>query len=201
MGLFDELQQIKELSSRTAESIGGQFGDPFNEVATIVSVADPKKLGRVKVEFQDGFISDWIYVLGSNKGVLSSQFVGASCLIGKAHGRSEDAFVLGLFNKNNQFEIAGSPVQIPTLDEQSMASAPPSSPGDQGLGCNEGNAGRIYLLENEMNQDLVVCLRRNNRQEKADEVWAWKSLTLMPPLQDLSLYAKKLKLLSLYVFL
>lgn len=177
MGLFDELQQIKELSARTAESIGGPFGDPFNEVATVVSVADPKKLGRVKVEFQDGLISDWAYVHGSNKGVLSSQFVGASCLVGKAHGRSEDVFVLGFFNKNNQFEVAGTPVQIPLLDEQSMASSPPSPVGDQGLRCNEGNAGRVYLLENEINQDLVVCLRRNNRQEKSDEVWAWKSLT------------------------
>ena len=177
MGFFEELQQIKELSSRTSEAMGGVYSDPFNEVAAIISVSDPKKLGRVKVEYQDGTTSDWVYVLGSGKGLLSAQLIGSSCLIGKAHGNSGDAFVLGFFNKNPNIASGGAPVQITTLDEQSGAYRSPQSPGDQGMRCNKGNAGRIYLLQNEINQDLVVCMRRNNPQEGGDEVWNWKSLT------------------------
>lgn len=165
------------MTARTSESMGGVFGDPFNEIATITSVSDPKALGRVKVQFADGIVSDWVYVLGSNRGQLSTQYVGATCLIGKAHGNSEDAFVLGLFNRDVETGAIGTPVQLTILNEQDASAAAPSSPGDQGLKCNEGNAGRIYLLDNEMNQDVVVCLRRNNLQEEADAIWAWKSLT------------------------
>lgn len=177
MGFFDELQQIKELSSRTSEAMGGVYSDPFNEVATIISVSDPKKLGRVKVEYQDGTTSDWAYVLGSGKGLLSAQLIGSNCLIGKAHGNSGDAFVLGFFNKNPNVASGGSPVQITTLDEQIGAYRSTASQGDQGMRCNKGNAGRIYLLQNEVNQDVVVCIRRNNPQEGGEEVWNWKSLT------------------------
>lgn len=177
MGFFDELQQIKELSTRTSESIGGVYSDPFNEVAIITSVSDPKKLGRVKVEYQDGTTSDWVYVLGSGKGLLSAQLIGSSCLIGKAHGNSGDAFVLGFFNKNPNVSSGGAPVQLTLLDEQTDSYRSPQSPGDQGMRCNRGNAGRVYLLQNETNQDVVVCIRRNNPQTGGEEVWNWKSLT------------------------
>jgi hypothetical protein len=177
MGFFDELQQIKELSSRTSEAMGGVYSDPFNEIAVITSVSDPKKLGRVKVEYQDGTTSDWVYVLGSGKGLLSAQLIGSSCLIGKAHGNSGDAFVLGFFNKNPNVASGGSPIQLTLLDEQMDSYRSPQSPGDQGMRCNKGNAGRVYLLQNEINQDVVVCMRRNNPQEGGEEVWNWKSLT------------------------
>ena len=177
MGIFNELQQIKELSIRTSESMGGVFGDPFSEVGVVVSVSDPKKLGRVKVEYQDGTTSDWAYVLGASAGLLSAQFIGSNCLIGKAHGNSEDAFVLGFFNKNPKIIAGGGMVQVPLLDEQSGPYRSPESPGDQGLKCNKGNIGRVYLLQNEINQDLVVCMRRNNVQEGGEEIWNWKSLT------------------------
>ena len=177
MGLFGELQQIKELSSRTAEAMGGVYADPFNEIATVVTVSDPKKLGRVKVEFQDGTTSDWAYVLNVGKGVLSAQFIGSSCLIGKSHGNSGDVFVLGFFNKNPNVGSGGAPVQLATLNEQVAAHRAPASTGDQGLRCNKGQAGHIYLLESEINQDVVVCIRRNNPQEGGEEVWNWKSLT------------------------
>jgi len=177
MGFFDELQQLKELSSRTSEAMGGVYSDPFNEIAAVISVSDPKKLGRVKVEYQDGTTSDWVYVLGSGKGLLSAQLIGSSCLIGKAHGNSGDAFVLGFFNKNPNVASGGAPLQLTLLDEQVDSHRAPQSPGDQGMRCNRGNAGRVYLLQNETNQDVVVCMRRNNPQEGGEEVWNWKSLT------------------------
>lgn len=177
MGFFSELQQIKELTSRTSEAMGGVYSDPFNEIATVLAVSDPKKLGRVKVEYQDGTTSDWVYVLGSGKGLLSAQLIGSSCLVGKAQGNSGDAFVLGFFNKNPNVGSGGAPLQLPMLDEQSGAYRSPQSPGDQGMRCNEGNAGRVYLLQNEINQDAVICMRRNNPQEGGEAVWNWKSLT------------------------
>jgi hypothetical protein len=177
MAFFEEINLIKETLARMIEAQGGVYADAFSEVASVASVSDPEELGRVKVTYQDGGTSDWIYVLGSNKGVLSAQFIGTSCLVGKAHGRSEDAFVLGFFNKNAEIAFPGSSPQVAILSEQLQAYAAPASPGDQGLRCNEGNAGRVYIFDNEMNQDLVVCLRRNNRQESNEEIWAWKSLT------------------------
>jgi hypothetical protein len=171
---FTELQQIKEQVARISESVGGVYGDPFNEVATVISVSDPKNLSRVKVEYQDGTTSDWTYVLNSGKGVLSAQVIGSSCLIGKAHGNSNDTFVLGFFNKNPNIGSGGAPLQIPILDEQLGAY---EASGDKGTKCNKGNAGRLYLLQNESNQDLVICVRRNNPQEGGEEVWNWKSLT------------------------
>lgn len=177
MGFFNELQQIKELSSRNSEAMGGVFADPFNEIAVVVSVSDPKKLGRVKVEYQDGTASDWAYVLGGGKGLLSAQLIGSNCLIGKAHGNSNDAFILGFFNKNPNAMSGGAPLQFPLLDEQTSAYPSPASPGDLGMKCNKGNAGRAYILQNEMNHDLVVCIRRNNPQEEGEEIWNWKSLT------------------------
>ena len=157
--------------------MGGVYSDPFNEIATVISISDPKKLGRVKVEYQDGSTSDWAYVLGSGKGVLSAQLIGSSCLIGKASGNSGDAFVLGFFSKNSDVATGGAPLQVPVIDEQAGAYRSPASPGDQGMRCNKGNSGRIYMVQNEVNQDLIVCLRRNNPQEGGEEVWNWKSLT------------------------
>jgi hypothetical protein len=177
MAFFEEINLIKETLARMIEARGGVYADAFSETATVASVSDPEELGRVKVTYQDGGTSDWIYVLGSNKGTLSAQFIGTPCLVGKAHGRSEDAFVLGFFNKNAEIAFPGSSPQVAILSEQLQAYAAPASPGDQGLRCNEGNAGRVYIFDNEMNQDLVVCLRRNNRQESNEKIWAWKSLT------------------------
>jgi hypothetical protein len=177
MAFFEDLVQIQKALNRQIEALGGVYSDPFNEVATVVSVSDPEELGRVKVTYQDGTTSDWAYVLGSNKGLLSAQFIGTPCLVGKAHGRSEDAFVLGFFNKSPDAGYPGSTLQIATLSEQLEVYRSPASPGDQGLRCNEGNSGKVYIFDNEISQDLVICLRRNNRQESNEQIWAWKSLT------------------------
>lgn len=154
--------------------MGGPFGDPFNEIGTIISVSDPKNLGRVKVMYASSITSDWLYVQGSHKGQLSSQYIGAPCLISKAGGNTNDAFVSQIFNKDPRGAGVGTPVQLTTLGEQMEAGNASSDPG---MKCNENNAGRIYLLENEISQDVVVCLRRNNTQEGTDPVYAWKSLT------------------------
>jgi hypothetical protein len=173
MSFFDDLQAFKELTIRTSESVGGPFGDPFNEIGTIVSVSDPKRLGRVKALYA-GMTSDWMYVQGSHKGHLSSQYIGAPCLISKAGGNTGDAFVSQIFNKDPRGSGVGTPIQLTVIGEQMEAS---NSSSDPGMKCNEDNAGRIYLLENEINQDVVICLRRSNTQEGGDQVYAWKSLT------------------------
>ena len=173
MGFFDELQGLKEVATRTSEAIGGPFGDPFNEIGTIISVSDPKRLGRAKALYA-GMTSDWMYVQGSHKGQLSSQYIGSPCLISKAGGNTADAFVIQIFNKDPRGSGVGTPIQLTILGEQMEAGNASSDPG---MKCNEDNAGRIYLLENEVNQDVVICLRRNNTQEGEDLVYAWKSLT------------------------
>jgi len=173
MGFFDEFQGLKELATRSLEAIGGPFGDPFNEIGTIVSVSDPKRLGRVKALYA-GMTSDWMYVQGSHKGQLSSQYIGAPCLISKAGGNTNDAFVSQIFNKDPRGTGVGTPIQLTILGEQMEAGNASSDPG---MKCNEDNAGRIYLLENEVSQDVVICLRRNNTQEGGDPIYSWKSIT------------------------
>lgn len=178
MDIFDDLRHLRDVLTRQVESLGGVYGDPFNEIATVVSVSDPKKLGRVKVSYQDGGVSDWIYVLGgSNKGLLSAQFIGSPCLIGKANGNSEDAFVLGFFNKSPEAGYPGSPIQLPILSEQVDMYRTPASPGDNGLQCNEGNAARVVAFDNEMHQVARICLRTNSRQEGGEPVWSWVDIT------------------------
>lgn len=173
MGFFDDLRELRDVTTRQIESLGGVYGDPFNEIATIVAVSDPKKLGRVKVQYQDDSVSDWIYVFGSNKGLLSSQFVGSTCLVGKANGNSEDAFVLGFFSKDPDTDAPGAPIQFPIISEQLDSSRLPSSPGDNGLRCNEGNAGKCALFENEFGQTPRICKKSNSRQEGGEDEWAW----------------------------
>jgi len=178
MGFFEEIRELRDVTTRSVEVSGGVYSDPYNEIGTVVSVSDPKKLGRVKVTYQDGTSSDWIYVLnGSNKGVLSAQFIGSPCLIGKANGNSEDAFVLGFFNKSPEAGFPGAAYQVATVNQQIDAYRPASSPGDQGLLCNEGNSGRLYLFDSENDQVLAICMRRDSRQLGEEATWSWKTIT------------------------
>ena len=180
MDFFGAQREQRDVLARLVEANGGVYSDPYNEIGTVVSVSDPKKLGRVKVTYQDGASSDWIYVLnGSNKGVLSAQFIGSPCLIGKANGNSEDAFVLGFFNKSPEAGFPGAAYQVATVSEQIDAyrQTQASSPGDQGLLCNEGNSGRLYLFDSEKDQVLAICMRRDSRQQGGEATWSWKSIT------------------------
>ena len=170
-----ELQRVRELTVRTSEVLGVPYSDVFNEEATIVAVADPEYLGRVKVAYRDGIVTDWVYVLGSGRGQLTAQFIDAKCLVAKASGNAEDAFVLGIYSNSQQGQ-ASSPVQIPVISDQTALFADPQ---DGGLLCNEGNAGRQYILSGEMGQDLIICMKRNSPQSdgQGQSVWGWKSLT------------------------
>lgn len=160
--------------TRIIESLGVPFTDPFNEIGIISDVNDPKKIGRVKVTTKDGLVSDWISVSGSNSGTLSARYIGAQVVLGKISGRSEDMYVVGVVRGDPEVGVVGNPLQLPVIDE-SMAVWSGSS--DQGMSCNEGNEGRAYILSNEMNQDVVVCLRRTNKQVGSKPAWAWKSIT------------------------
>jgi hypothetical protein len=171
---IDNLVNTMATQARIIESLGVPFTDPFNEVAIISDVNDPKKLGRVKVIADDGITSHWIRVSGSNKGTLSARFIGSRVLIGKINGRSENMYVIGILNNDPESGVNGMPIQLPLIDESTEVW---NNTTDSGMKCNEGNQGRVYILSNEMNQDVVVCLRRDNPQTGSDPVWAWKSLT------------------------
>lgn len=160
--------------NRTVESLGVPFSDPFNEEAVIADVNDPLNMGRVKVITSDDITSDWIPVTGSIKGRLSAKFIGAKVLVTKKDGRSEDMYVISVLSSGPELGVVGNPVQIPIIDEGIGVW---SGSNDAGMRCNESNEGRLYVLSNEMNQDLVVCLRRSSPQTGSGDRWAWKSLT------------------------
>lgn len=174
MSLFEEVLVLKEQVTRLYESMGGPYGDPFGEIGVISSVTDPLNLGRVQVLLSDGRTSDWAYVHGSVKGRLSSQFIGSSCMVSKVRGNSAELFVTQIFNKTSQSLGLANPIQIPLLSEQMEVS---NSASDPGVRCNSDNVGKAYLFQNEISQDLAICLRRDNLQEGGEAAYAWKSLT------------------------
>ncbi len=171
---FLPIASMAQIQSRIIETLGVPYADPFNEEGVIADVNDPLKLGRVKVRTDDQIVSDWIPVSGSNSGTLSARYIGAQVLIGKRRGRSEDMYVIGVVRSDPGIGVNGNPLQMPIIDE-SMAVWNGST--DPGMSCNEGNQGRMYVLSNEMNQDLVVCLRRTSKQVGSKPAWAWKSIT------------------------
>lgn len=174
MNLFDFVCATSDLANRTSEVIGGPFGDPFSEIGVISSVSDPKNLGRVQVMLGDGNTTDWAYVNGNVKGRLSSQYVGATCMVSKTNGNSAEAFVTQIFNKSSEKTGLANPIQVPLLSEQMEAA---NSLSDPGVRCDSDNVGRAYLFQNEISQDLAICLRRDNLQEGGEPAYAWKSLT------------------------
>jgi hypothetical protein len=171
---FIPIASIAQTQTRIIETLGVPYSDPFNEEGVISDVNDPLKLGRVKVRTDDQITSSWIPVSGSNSGTLSARYIGAQVLIGKRSGRSDDMYVIGVIRSDPDVGINGNPLQLPVIDE-SMAVWNGST--DQGMSCNEGNQGRVYVLSNEMNQDVVVCLRRTSKQGGSKPAWAWKSFT------------------------
>jgi hypothetical protein len=171
---IERIVQGLEIQSRMVQSLGLPFGDPFSEIGIIASVNDPKKLGRVKVTTSDNLTSHWIPVSGSNRGTLSARFIGSKVLLGKTNGRSENMYVIGLIKNDPDSGVNGMPLQLPIIDESTEVW---NDTTDSGMKCNEGNSGRMYILSNEMNQDVVVCLRRNNTQTGGEPAWSWKSLS------------------------
>lgn len=171
---FIPIASMAQAQTRIIEALGVPYSDPFNEEGVIADVNDPLKLGRVKVRTDDQITSSWIPVSGSNSGTLSARYIGAQVLVGKRGGRSDDMYVIGVIRSDPGVGINGNPLQLPVIDE-SMAVWNGST--DQGMSCNEGNQGRVYILSNEMNQDVVVCLRRTSKQVGSKPAWAWKSIT------------------------
>jgi hypothetical protein len=171
---FIPIASMASTQARIVETLGVPYADPFNEEAVVADVNDPKKLGRVKVRTDDQLVSDWIPVSGSNSGTLSARFIGSRVLVGKTNGRSENMYVVGMVRNDPDAGVTGNPLQLPIIDE-SMEVWNGST--DSGMGCNRGNEGRMYILSNEMNQDVVVCLRRTSNQVGNKSAWAWKSIT------------------------
>lgn len=171
---FIPIASMAQAQTRIIEALGVPYSDPFNEEGVIADVNDPLKLGRVKVRTDDQITSSWIPVSGSSSGTLSARYIGSQVLVGKRRGRSDDMYVVGLVRSDPGVGINGNPLQLPVIDE-SMAVWNGST--DPGMSCNEGNQGRVYILSNEMNQDVVVCLRRTSKQVGSKPAWAWKSVT------------------------
>jgi len=173
---ISQMVAMAEAQNRVIESLGVPYADPFNEEAVIADVNDPEKLGRVKVTTSDGITSqNWVPVAGSSRGTLSARYIGAKVLVGKRDGRSENMYVIGVIKSDPEVGLTGNPIQLPIIDESMGVWN--NSVSDSGMQCNEGNEGRMYVLSNEMNQDVVVCLRRTSKQVGSNSAWAWKSMT------------------------
>lgn len=162
---------------KLGEKIAGGAAEFFIQPAKIDSVDDPENLSRVRVLFDENSTSaksDWLPVLNSGSGRISTQYLGSKCLIGAVSGNADDAVVLGLYNDlNSEYLLNSAPVVIPKLDKADLANSE-----DPGAQCNKENEGRVYLFSDNMSQDLKICVRRNNRQTDPDgDVWEWKNLT------------------------
>jgi len=159
------------------EKIAGGAAEFFIQPAKIDSVDDPENLSRVRVLFDENSTSaksDWLPVLNSGSGRISTQYLGSKCLVGAVSGNADDAVVLGLYNDlNSEYLLNSAPVVVPKLDKADLANSE-----DPGAQCDNNNEGRVYLFSDNMSQDLKICVRRNNRQTDPDaDVWEWKNLT------------------------
>lgn len=169
--------QSKESSDRIYERVGGMEIEFFLQPATIFDVNDPENISRVRVLFggdDDNAKSDWLPILNSGKGRVSSQYLDAKCIVASVSGNTDAQVVLGLFNDSSSNNlISSSPVTIPILDKADI-----SKTEDPGSKCNKDNEGRVYIFSNNVSQDVKVCVRRNNRQTDPDaDTWEWKNLT------------------------
>ena len=172
---LQDIYYLKQALDRLMESTGGQFSDLFNEIGFITSTDDPENLGRVQIAFQGEDVGqtgerDWVWVAGSNKGKISSQYIGSQCLVVKANGNTDDAFVVHIFNKEAEGKSIGNPVQLSVFSEQLQSRNPSFDPG---LKCNKDNVGRTMVLENEVSNSVLTCIRRTNNQEEGDPGYSW----------------------------
>ena len=175
--LVTELANVESATKAMAEKIAGGAAEFFIQPAKIDSVDDPENLSRVRVLFDENSSdakSDWLPVLNSGSGKISSQYLGSKCLVGAVSGNSDNAFVIGLYNDVNSADIINSsPVVVSKLEKADIANTE-----DPGAQCTKENEGRVYLFSDNMSQDLKICMRRNNRQvDPEDDVWEWKNLT------------------------
>ena len=166
-------KNIQKAFEHLAERLGGVESEPFLHAGVIANVADPENKSRVKVVYGKDEAStktDWIPVLNSGAGKLSSQFINANCVVACIAGDVNNGIVVGVYNS----EISASlPPKIPSIDKMAVQYSK-----DPGLSCNKDNEGRMYIFSNNVSQDLKICLRRNNRQEGPDkDVWEWKNIT------------------------
>lgn len=156
---------------------GGLNSELFLHSATIFDVDDPENLSRVRVLFEENDSSaksDWIYVLNSGKGKISSQYLDSEALIASISGDPDNCIVIGLYNKSGKGgALSAAPIVVPIIDKADISSAV-----DPGTECSKDNEGRMYLFSNNVSQDVKICVRRNNRQNNPnDDVWEWKNIT------------------------
>lgn len=174
---LDALVGMEQSTERIYKKIGGLEIEFFIQPATIFDVEDPENLSRVRVLFGENSTdakSDWLPMLNNGRGRISSQYLGAKCLVGAVAGNTDNAVVFGLFNDTTANQvISTAPVVVPIIDVSDI-----SNINDPGVKCNQQNEGRTYIFSGNVSQDLKVCIRRNNRQKGPDEdVWEWKNLT------------------------
>ena len=156
---------------------GGLNSELFLHSATIFDVDDPENLSRVRVLFEENdnnAKSDWIHVLNSGKGKISTQYLDSEALVASISGDPDNGIVIGLYNKSTKGgALSAAPIVVPIIDKADISSAE-----DPGTKCSKDNEGRMYLFSNNVSQDVKICVRRNNRQTGPDkDVWEWKNIT------------------------
>tara|TARA_B100000497_G_C7695495_1_gene424585 strand:+ start:273 stop:3179 length:2907 start_codon:yes stop_codon:yes gene_type:complete len=173
---FDDLNSCKQGLERLANKLGGAEIELFVHAATVSNVDDPNNLSRVKVLYGEGgdSESDWVPLLNSGSGKVSSQYIGSKVIVASISGNTDNPIVLGLYNTSTENKtLSTSPVALPIIDTSDAANK-----SDPGAVCNKDNEGRMYLFSNNVSQDAKICVRRNNRQNDPNaNVYEWKNMT------------------------
>ena len=173
---IDDLNACKQGIERLANKLGGAEIELFVHAATVSNVDDPNNLSRVKVLYGEGADSesDWVPLLNSGSGKVSSQYIGSKVIVASISGNTDNPIVLGLYNTSTENKaLSTSPVALPIIDTSDAANK-----SDPGAVCDKSNEGRMYLFSNNVSQDAKICVRRNNRQNDPDaNVYEWKNMT------------------------
>ena len=176
-GFINALVTAQDNIEKLYKTQGGLNSELFLHSAKIFDIDDPENLSRVRVLFEeeDGNAkSDWIPVLNSGAGKISSQYLDSVALVASISGNPDNCIVVGLYSKSTKGNaLSAVPVVVPIIDKMDISYAT-----DPGSKCSKENEGKMYLFSNNMSQDVKVCVRRNNRQNSPDaDVWEWKNIT------------------------
>ena len=176
-GFINAIVAAQDNIEKLYKTQGGLNSELFLHSAKIFDIDDPENLSRVRVLFEENdenAKSDWIPVLNSGAGKISSQYLDSVALVASISGDPDNCIVIGLYSKSTKGNaLSAAPIVVPVLDKADTAYTT-----DPGSKCSKENEGKMYLFSNNVSQDVKICVRRNNRQnDPSEDVWEWKNIT------------------------
>ena len=102
-GFINAIVAAQDNIEKLYKTQGGLNSELFLHSAKIFDIDDPENLSRVRVLFEENdenAKSDWIPVLNSGAGKISSQYLDSVALVASISGNPDNCIVIGLYSKS-----------------------------------------------------------------------------------------------------